>query len=54
MKESNLGKKLINLEQLKNKIADMATNIDAARLLVWKAAFLKDQGKPFEKREFNG
>jgi butyryl-CoA dehydrogenase len=29
------------------KIADMATEIDAARLLVYRAAWLKDQGKPF-------
>lgn len=31
------------------KLADMATQIDAARLLVWQAAFLKDQGKDFVK-----
>jgi butyryl-CoA dehydrogenase len=29
------------------KIADMATEIDAARLLVYRAAWLKDQGRPF-------
>jgi butyryl-CoA dehydrogenase len=28
-------------------IADMATELDAARLLVYRAAWLKDQGKPF-------
>jgi alkylation response protein AidB-like acyl-CoA dehydrogenase len=28
-------------------IADMATQIDAARLLVYRAAWLKDCGKPF-------
>ena len=27
------------------KIADMATQIDAARLLVYRAAWLKDQGR---------
>ncbi|GAH24036.1 unnamed protein product, partial [marine sediment metagenome] len=31
------------------KIADMATEIDAARLLVHRAAFLEDQGLPFGK-----
>jgi len=31
------------------KLADMATQIDAARLMVWKAAFLKDQKKDFVK-----
>jgi butyryl-CoA dehydrogenase len=29
------------------KITDMATEIEAARLLVYRAAWLKDQGKPF-------
>jgi butyryl-CoA dehydrogenase len=29
------------------KIADMATQIDAARLLVYRAAWLKDQGRPY-------
>jgi alkylation response protein AidB-like acyl-CoA dehydrogenase len=28
-------------------IADMATQIDAARLLVYRAAWLKDCGKPY-------
>ena len=30
-------------------LADMATQIDAARLLVWRAARLDDAGKPFSK-----
>ncbi|MEP6469295.1 MAG: acyl-CoA dehydrogenase [Chloroflexota bacterium] len=29
------------------KIADMATQIDAARLMVYRAAWLKDQGRPY-------
>jgi alkylation response protein AidB-like acyl-CoA dehydrogenase len=28
-------------------LADMATAVDAARLLTWRAAVLKDQGKPY-------
>jgi alkylation response protein AidB-like acyl-CoA dehydrogenase len=28
-------------------VADMATRIDAARALVWRAAWLRDQGRPF-------
>src|SRR5205085_6687940 len=28
-------------------LADMATAIDAARLLIWRAATLKDAGRPF-------
>ncbi len=31
------------------KLADMATEIDAARLMVLRAAWLKDQGLPFDK-----
>ena len=31
------------------KLADMATEIDAARLLVWRAANLKDRGQPYGK-----
>ena len=27
-------------------LADMATEIDAARLLVWRAAWMADQGQP--------
>jgi alkylation response protein AidB-like acyl-CoA dehydrogenase len=30
-------------------MADMATKIDAARLLVYRAAYLKDQGLPYSK-----
>ena len=30
-------------------IADMATEIDAARLMVYRAAFLRDRGKPFSQ-----
>ena len=29
--------------------SDMATKIEAARLMIWKAAYLKDQGKNFVK-----
>jgi butyryl-CoA dehydrogenase len=28
-------------------LADMATAVDAARLLTWRAAWLKDSGQPF-------
>jgi alkylation response protein AidB-like acyl-CoA dehydrogenase len=31
------------------KIADMALRIESARLLTWRAAALKDSGKPFSK-----
>ena len=38
------GKKLTDFQAIQWKLADMATEIDAARLLTWKAATLKDQG----------
>lgn len=43
------GKHLAEHQAIQFKLADMATQIDAARLLVWQAAFLKDQGKDFVK-----
>jgi alkylation response protein AidB-like acyl-CoA dehydrogenase len=43
------GKQLSEHQAIQFKLADMATQIDAARLLVWQAAFLKDQKKDFVK-----
>lgn len=43
------GKPLAEHQAIQFKLADMATKIDAARLLVWKAAFLKDQKQDFVK-----
>lgn len=43
------GKQLSEHQAIQFKLADMATQIDAARLLVWNAAFLKDQKKDFVK-----
>ena len=31
------------------KLADMEVQIESARLLTWKAAMLKDSGKPYTK-----
>jgi alkylation response protein AidB-like acyl-CoA dehydrogenase len=41
------GRAIATFQGVAFKIADMATEIDAARLLVYRAACLKDQGKPF-------
>lgn len=38
-----------DFQSIGNKLADMATEIDAARFLVHRAAWLKDQSKPFTK-----
>ena len=43
------GKHLTEHQAIQFKLADMAVKIDAARLLIWKAAFLKDQKKDFVK-----
>jgi alkylation response protein AidB-like acyl-CoA dehydrogenase len=43
------GKKISEFGSIRNKIADIAMNTEAARLLVWKAAYLKDNGKKFNK-----
>lgn len=43
------GKRLADHQAIQFKLADMATKIDAARLLIWQAAFLKDQKKDFVK-----
>lgn len=41
------GKPIGNFQAIENKLVDMATEIDAARLLVHRAAWLKDQVKPY-------
>lgn len=41
------GKPISELQAIQFKLADMATEIEAARMLVYKAAWLKDQGKPY-------
>src|SRR5215203_300922 len=43
------GKELSQHQAIQFKLADMATKIDAARLLVWQAAYLKDLKKDFVK-----
>jgi alkylation response protein AidB-like acyl-CoA dehydrogenase len=42
------GKPISSFQAIQTKLADMATEIEAARFLVYKAAVLKDQGKPFD------
>jgi butyryl-CoA dehydrogenase len=40
------GVPIIEHQAVNFRLADMATQIDAARLMVWRAATLKDAGKP--------
>lgn len=44
------GKAIAEHQAIQWMIADAALEIDAARLLVYRAAWLKDQGKPFVKQ----
>lgn len=49
-KERNaFGKPIANHQAIAFKLADMATEIDAARLLCLRSAWLKDQGENFDK-----
>ncbi|MHB8633167.1 MAG: acyl-CoA dehydrogenase family protein [Thermoplasmatota archaeon] len=41
------GRPISDNQAIQWKLADMATQIDAARLLIQKAATLKDRGEPF-------
>ncbi len=43
------GRPISSFQAIQFKLADMATEIEAARGLVWKAAWLKDQGRPFAR-----
>jgi len=43
------GRPLKKLQSIQSMIAEMATDIEAARLLVYQAAMLKDSGAPFTK-----
>ncbi len=41
------GKPISSYQAIQAKLADMATEIEAARLLTYKAAYLKDEGRSF-------
>jgi alkylation response protein AidB-like acyl-CoA dehydrogenase len=45
-KRTQFRKKLIEFQVTQHKLADMATKIEAARLLVYQAAWRCDQGRP--------
>jgi short-chain 2-methylacyl-CoA dehydrogenase len=50
MKErTTFGKRLTEYQSLQFKIADMATHTELARLMIYHAASLKDEGRPFDK-----
>ena len=43
------GRPISSFQAIQFKLADLATEIEAARGLVWKAAWLKDRGRPFAR-----
>jgi len=43
------GKPIAKFQSVQTKLVDMATEIEAARQLVWKAAWEKDEGRDFRK-----
>ncbi|MGH6884779.1 MAG: acyl-CoA dehydrogenase family protein [Geminicoccales bacterium] len=45
------GSRLADFQLTQSALADMATELDAARLLVYRAAWLKDNGQPRVTRE---
>jgi alkylation response protein AidB-like acyl-CoA dehydrogenase len=44
------GKPIAHFQAIQWKLADMATELDAAELLLLKAAWLQSEGKPFERQ----
>jgi alkylation response protein AidB-like acyl-CoA dehydrogenase len=46
LERKQFGKRIADFQAIQWKLADMATELDAARLLVYRAAWLKQQGQP--------
>ncbi|KAF7269480.1 activator-recruited cofactor subunit 42 [Rhynchophorus ferrugineus] len=48
-KRLTFGKPIIKHQTIQNKLADMALQLESARLLTWRAAWLKDNHKSYTK-----
>jgi alkylation response protein AidB-like acyl-CoA dehydrogenase len=46
LERRQFGRRIAEFGAIQEKLADMATEIDAARLLVYRAAWLRDRGEP--------
>src|ERR687895_280735 len=46
LERRQFGKRIADFQAIQWKLADMATELDAARLLVYRAAWLKQEGRP--------
>ncbi|MFB6776157.1 acyl-CoA dehydrogenase family protein [Streptomyces sp. NPDC056352] len=51
MTRTQFGRPIIDNQGVAFQLADMRTQIDAARLLVWRASWMATTGKPFESAE---
>lgn len=48
-KREAFGSPIMKLQIIQQKLADMALKLESSRLLTWRAAYLKDIGKPYTK-----
>jgi short-chain 2-methylacyl-CoA dehydrogenase len=49
LEREQFGKPIASFQAVRFRLADMATEIEAGRALVYRAAWLKDQGRPFAR-----
>lgn len=49
LERKQFGQEIYNFQGMQHQVADMATKIEAARLMTYNAARLVEQGKPFMK-----
>jgi butyryl-CoA dehydrogenase len=49
LQRKTFGRPIAGHQAIAFKLADMATDVEAGRLLIWKAAWLAGQGQPFAK-----
>jgi hypothetical protein len=49
LERKQFGQKLADFQAIQWKVADACTELEAARLLLMNAAFLKEQGRPFAR-----
>ena len=47
LERKTFGKPLASHQAIQFKLADMATQVEMAKLMIYRAAWLRDQGRPF-------
>lgn len=48
-KRTSFGQPIMKLQLIQQKLADMALKLESARLLTWRAAYLKDNKQSYTK-----